>query len=182
MKELSLNILDIAKNSTKANAEKVEILLEEDTKTGFLTITIKDDGGGMSPEFLAKVSDPFTTTRTTRKVGLGLPLFKLAAEQAGGKFEIHSRQGVGTTVSASFGLDNIDRMPVGDLPGTFVTLVQGDPEVRFILTCRVDDEDFVVDTDEVKEILEGVPITSPQVLVWLSGFVSESLSEIGFQN
>ncbi|MGI5824051.1 MAG: ATP-binding protein [Bacillota bacterium] len=182
MKELSLNILDIAKNSTKAQAGKVEITLEENTETGFLTIIIKDDGCGMSREFLEKVSDPFTTTRTTRKVGLGLPLFKLAAEQAGGWLKIESEEGVGTTVTAAFELNNIDRMPVGDLPGTFVTLVQGDPDVRFILTCRVDDDDFVADTDEIKEILEGMPITSPQVLVWLSGFVSDNLSEIGFKN
>jgi anti-sigma regulatory factor (Ser/Thr protein kinase) len=182
MKELSLNILDIAKNSTKAKAKKVEIILEEDTKTGFLSITIKDDGCGMSKDFLEKVSDPFTTTRTTRKVGLGLPLFKLAAEQAGGCFKIESEEGVGTIVIATFEIDNIDRMPVGDLAGTFVTLVQGDPEIRFVLTCRVDDEEFVADTDEIKEILEGMPITNPQVLVWLTGFVSDNLSEIGFKN
>ena len=182
MKELSLNILDIAKNSTKAQANKIEITLRENTQTGFLTIIIKDDGCCMDQDFLEKVMDPFTTTRTTRKVGLGLPLFKLAAEQAGGSLEIQSAVGVGTTVTATFLIDSIDRMPVGDLAGTFVTLVQGDPDVRFILTCEVDDDGFVADTDEMKEILDGMPITNPQVLVWLSGFVSENLSEIGFKN
>ena len=182
MKELSLNILDIAKNSTKAQAKKVEITLEENTKTGFLTITIQDDGCGMSKAFLEKVRDPFTTTRTTRKVGLGLPLFQLAAQQAGGNLEIESQEGVGTKVTAVFEINHIDRMPVGDLAGTFVTLVQGDPDVRFVLTCCVDGNEFVADTDEIKEILEGMPITSPQVLVWLGGFVSDNLSEIGFKN
>ncbi len=182
MKELSLNILDIVKNSTKAQATKIEITLAENTASGFLTIIIKDNGCGMSSDFLKKVIDPFTTTRTTRKVGLGLPLFKLAAEQAGGSMEIVSKEGVGTTVTATFEIENIDRMPVGDLAGTFVTLVQGDPEVRFVLTCRVDGDEFVADTDEIKEILEGMPITSPQVLVWLGGFISENMSEIGFKN
>ena len=182
MKELSLNILYIAKNSTKAQAINIEITLRESTETGMLTIIIKDDGCGMEQDFLASVMDPFTTTRTTRKVGLGLPLFKLAAEQAGGELTIESEPGHGTTVQATFMIDNIDRMPVGDLAGTFTTLVQGDPDVRFILTCEVDDDGFVADTDEIKEILEGMPITNPQVLVWLSGFVSENLSEIGFKN
>lgn len=182
MKELSLNILDIAKNSTKAQAKNIEITLDENSSSGMLTITIKDDGCGMDKEFLQRVTDPFSTTRTTRKVGLGLPLFKLAAEQSGGSLAIESEVGAGTTVRASFQLDNIDRMPVGDLPGTFVTLVQGDPEVRFVLTCRVDDDEFTADTEEIKEILDGMPITSPQVLVWLSGFITDNLSEIGFKN
>lgn len=182
MKELSLNILDIAKNSTKAKADKIEITLQENTQTGFLTIIISDNGCGMDKEFLDNVTDPFTTTRSTRKVGLGLPLFKLAAEQAGGTLEIESTVGVGTTVKATFLIDSIDRMPVGDLAGTFVTLVQGDPDVRFILTCEVDDDSFVADTDEIKEVLDGMAITHPQVLMWMSGFVSENLSEIGFKN
>lgn len=182
MKELSLNILDIAKNSTKAKADKIEISLSENTETGYLTVTISDNGCGMDKEFLDNVTDPFTTTRSTRKVGLGLPLFKLAAEQAGGALEIKSEVGVGTAVKATFLINSIDRMPVGDLAGTFVTLVQGDPNVRFVLTCEIDGDGFVADTDEIKEVLEGMPITHPQVLMWMRDFVSDNLSEIGFKN
>ena len=125
MKELSLHILDIAQNSIAAGAKHVDLTVEEGE--GLLRITVADDGRGMSPEFLASVTDPFTTTRTTRKVGLGLPLLRLAAEQTGGELRVESQLGVGTTVTATFHADHIDCPPLGDTASTVSLLAQGLP-------------------------------------------------------
>ena len=132
MKELSLNILDIVQNSVKADATLIEIIIDENIADDKLTIVVSDNGCGMSPEFLSRVRDPFTTTRTTRRVGMGIPLFELAAQQAGGSLEITSDEGVGTCVTARFQYNNIDRAPVGDMAGTMVTLVSVNPEINFI--------------------------------------------------
>ena len=128
MKELSLHLLDVAKNSVAAGATWVDVSLDED-KDGRLTIVISDNGRGMSPEFLAQVTDPFTTTRTTRKVGLGLPLYRMAAEQTGGSLDIQSTLGKGTTVTAVFHRRHLDCPPLGDLAGTVALLIQGSPEL-----------------------------------------------------
>ena len=123
MTELSLNVLDVAENSTRAGASLVQITIDADTLSDQLTITIADDGCGMTPEQTAQVTDPFFTSRTTRKVGLGVPFFKYAAEAAGGSFSIESQLGIGTTVKAVFVLSHIDRMPLGDITSTIHTLV-----------------------------------------------------------
>ena len=117
MRELSLNVLDIAQNSIAAGASLTEITVEEDTAADRVVIIVKDDGRGMTPEQVRRVSDPFYTTRTTRKVGMGIPLFRMAAEMAGGGLTIDSTPGVGTTVTASFVRSHIDRMPLGDMTG-----------------------------------------------------------------
>ena len=141
MKELSLNILDVAENSVKAKASLIEILLTE--IGNHLIITIKDDGCGMKKEILEGVTNPFYTTRTTRKVGLGLPLLKMAAEQTGGKMTVESvseednRDAHGTTVTAEFYTDHIDFTPLGDIVSTIVTLIQGHPEFDFLLCCGI---------------------------------------------
>ena len=171
MKELSLNILDIAENSVKAGAALVQILLTQRQDT--LTITIADNGCGMTPEVLRSVTDPFYTTRTTRKVGLGLPLFREAAETAGGKMTIRSKEGVGTTVEASFELGNIDLPPLGDVPGSIVNLVQCNPELDFIFRVESDGETFCMDTREIREILQGVPLSSPEVALFLREYLEE---------
>ena len=171
MKELSLNILDIAENSVKAGAALVQILLTQRQDT--LTITIADNGCGMTPEVLRSVTDPFYTTRTTRKVGLGLPLFREAAETAGGKMTIRSKEGVGTTVEASFELGNIDLPPLGDVPGSIVNLVQCNPDLDFVFRVESDGETFCMDTREIREILQGVPLSSPEVALFLREYLEE---------
>ena len=123
MRELSLNVLDIAQNSIAAGASLTEILVKEDTKEKTLLIGIYDNGKGMTPEQVENVKDPFFTTRTTRKVGMGIPLFKLAAEQTGGSFTITSQVGVGTRVDALFKTDSIDFTPLGDMASTIATIV-----------------------------------------------------------
>lgn len=173
MKELSLNILDIAKNSVKAGASLIGIFLDE--KDGWRTLTIEDNGCGMSPEFLANVTDPFTTTRTTRPVGMGLPLLKLAAEQTGGELTITSSQGEdhGTKVIATFRIDHLDCVPVGDYAGTMVALIQGSPDIDFEFRYRTASGVIELSTAEMREILGGVPLDTPEVLAWIEGALNE---------
>ena len=177
MKELSLNILDIAQNSIKANAAHVEIALEQ--RGDWLTITIADDGTGMSPEFVAEAANPFTTTRTTRKVGMGLPLFKLAAEQTGGTFTIESHQAQregdahGTTVTATFDTAHVDCEPLGDITETILTLIQGNPDLSLTYINESEAGEQRLSTDEMREILgEDVPLNSPDVLAWARAFLN----------
>ncbi len=174
MRELALHVLDIAENSVKANATLVTI--EISAVNDVLTISIADDGKGMSEEFLAKVTDPFTTTRTTRKVGMGIPLFKQAAETSGGTFNIKSELGNGTTVTVTFKLNDIDRMPLGDVAETATTLLY--PECDFRWIYRVGEEEFVFDTREVKEELQGIPIDSPEIISFLKSMLKENIESI----
>ena len=177
MKELSLNILDIAQNSIKANAAHLTIRL---TKTGsWLTIEIADDGTGMSPAFAQEAANPFTTTRTTRKVGMGLPLFKLAAEQTGGTFTIESHQAQregdahGTTVTATFDTAHVDCEPLGDITETILTLIQGNPDLSLMYINESEAGEQRLSTDEMREILgEDVPLNSPDVLAWARAFLN----------
>jgi len=176
MRELSLNILDIAQNSISAQAKNIEICVK--AKDGVLNITIKDDGKGMSREFLSKVIDPFTTTRTTRKVGMGIPLFKEAAESSGGSFQITSELGVGTDVRSSFEIRHIDRMPLGDLAGTMTILIMAKPEINFVLEYAVEDRSYRFDTKEIKSILDGVPIESSEIITYLEGLINDNITQV----
>ena len=181
MKELSLNILDIAQNSIHAEATLVQIILTETENT--LKLEIKDDGKGMSEEFLARVTDPFSTTRTTRKVGMGLPLLKLAAEQTGGYLEIASRERAvapedhGTEVTAFFFTDHLDYTPLGDVVSTVVSLVQGSPDVDFVFVHEAPGKTVELDTRMLREVLGDVPLSSPEVLVWIRESLIEQYGE-----
>lgn len=179
MKELSLHILDIAKNSIKAKATVIEIEISEKEEENLLIITIKDNGCGMSKEFLARVKDPFSTTRTTRKVGMGIPLFEAAAVQCGGYVDILSEQGVGTELKAVFEYNNIDRAPIGDMPGTMQVLISGSPETDFIYRHEKNGKIFVMDTRELRNVLGEVPLNTPEVLAWIEEFIKEGLAELG---
>jgi len=181
MKELSLNILDIAENSTKAKATLVEIAISESETE--LTISIRDNGTGMTPEVLASVSDPFYTTRKTRSVGMGIPLFKIAAEQTGGSLRITSRHidefptDHGTTVTASFNKNHIDFTPLGDVISSVVTLIQGHPSVDFLFRHETDKREVTLDTRELREVLEGVPLDTFEVLIWIKENLAEQYSQ-----
>ncbi|WP_213950974.1 ATP-binding protein [Tepidanaerobacter syntrophicus] len=178
MQELSLHILDIAQNSIAAKASLVEIEIEEDKKKDLLTIKIKDNGTGMDEETSRKVSDPFFTTRTTRKVGMGIPLFAQAAQSCGGDLKIYSKKGKGTTIEATFILSHIDRAPLGSMSDTMVLLVASHPEIDFVYRHKVQDKEFVFDTREIKKILHEVPINNPLVLDWIKKFIESGLKEI----
>lgn len=177
MKELSLNILDIAENSVKAGATLTEITLDE-TDTS-LTITIADDGCGMSEETLRAVTNPFYTTRTTRNVGLGIPLFILSAEQTGGSVKIESKRADandashGTKLVATYNKNHIDFTPLGDVVATLTTLIQGHPDTDFLFIHRKGASEVTLDTRSVKEVLEGVPIDSYDVIKWIEDNLKE---------
>lgn len=167
MKELSLNILDIAKNSVKAGATLITITIVE--KGPWRTLTIADDGCGMPPEMVAAVTDPFTTTRTTRPVGMGIPLLKLAAEQTGGTLSIRSSQGEdhGTVLTATFDMTHLDCVPLGDYAGSIVTLIQGSPDIDFSFLYRSKSGEITLETKQMREILGDVPLDTPEVLSWV---------------
>ena len=172
MKELSLHLLDIAQNSVSAGARHIDLSLEEDG-TRDCRMTVADDGRGMTAEFLAQVTDPFTTTRTTRKVGLGLPLLRLMAEQTGGHMEIESQVGVGTTVTALFKAGHIDCPPPGDLPSTVALLIQGAPEVEWTYRHTTPKGSATLDTRELRDILGDVPLSEPAVTQWIREYLQE---------
>lgn len=178
MTEISLNVLDVAENSIRAEASLVEISVAADTKADLLTIMIKDDGRGMSEEQIAHVEDPFFTTRTTRKVGLGIPFFKQAAESTGGQFHIVSTLGEGTTVTATFTLSHIDRMPLGDINSTIYTLITFNQQTDFLYTYSLDDRSFSLDTREFKEILGDVPFDTPEVSSYIKEYLNENKNEV----
>ena len=178
MPEISLNILDVAENSVKAGAKLVELTVEADFADNRLTVIISDDGCGMTKEQVEAVTDPFYTTRTTRKVGLGVPFFKLAAESSGGTFDIRSEKGRGTVVTAVFLLDSIDRMPLGDMVSTVHTLVTMHENMDFVYRYRVDEREFMLDTREFREILGDVSFTEPDVSNYIRDYLRENTQEV----
>ncbi len=173
MKELSLNILDIAKNSVKAGASLIEILLTEtDDK---LVICIKDNGCGMTEQTVENVTNPFYTTRTTRKVGMGIPLFKLEAEMTGGQLAIESYHKDeypdthGTVVTADFYKNHIDFIPLGDVVASITTLIQGSPDIDFLFSHTMPKGEVVLDTRQIREVLGGdIPLNSIEIIKWIS--------------
>ena len=179
MKELSLNILDIAMNSVKAGAENIAIALDE-TPTQ-LTITITDDGCGMSEEVVRRLSDPFYTTRTTRKVGMGVPFYLLAAERTGGRVHIDSVPAPdprhGTVVTAVFRTDHIDFTPLGDIISTVTTLIHGYPDIDLTFIHRFPDHTVRLATGELKEMLGDIPINSLEILNWIRDYLEEQYSQ-----
>ena len=180
MKELSLNILDITENSTKAGAQNVTITITETEET--LSMSVSDDGCGMMPDFLQSVTNPFTTTRTTRKVGLGIPLLKLAAEQTGGSMSIESKhislhpKEHGTTTTATFYKNHLDFTPLGDIISTLTTLIQGHPDVDFRFEHTSPKRNVRLDTRELREVLGDVPLDSFEVICWIKDFLGEQYS------
>ena len=177
MKELALNILDIAENSVKAKATLTEISIEETGEKLILTFT--DNGTGMTEEVLKTVTDPFYTTRTTRKVGMGLPLLKLEAEMTGGSLEVTSKHisedsiNHGTKVCAVFYKNHIDCTPLGDVVETVATLIQGHPDTDFLFTHKIGEKEISLDTRELRTVLEGVPLNTYEVIKWIKEFLNE---------
>ena len=171
-------MLDVAMNSVVAGAKLVEITIAIDEAAKRMALTIADDGCGMSSEVLAKAVDPFYTSRTTRDVGFGLSFLKMAAEAAGGTFCITSAAGAGTTVNATFTLGHIDLMPLGDMAGTMATLIQGSPDIDFVYTIKAGDDEFVLDTRELRIMMEGVPLSEAPVVLFIKQFISENSEHI----
>ncbi|GHV56195.1 histidine kinase [Synergistales bacterium] len=179
LEDLSQHILDIAENSSGAGASSVIIEISEDVRANVLSMTVEDNGCGMSPEFLAKVTDPFTTTRTTRRVGMGLPFLKQSSEMCGGEFSISSEPGKGTRTRATFAYDNIDRPPLGDIPATVMTIFMGHTEIDWTYKHVYNGREFSVTTLELVEALEDRELLSTiDVGLWIRDMVSEGLAEL----
>lgn len=177
MRELSLNVLDVAQNSISANAALVQIAQKQAGNR--LIVTISDNGRGMSPEQVAQVTNPFFTTRTTRDVGLGVPLFKMACEQTGGRFSIESELGKGTVVTAEFVTDHIDMTPVGDMNSTILLLITCNPHIDFVYTHEIDGKSFTLDTRELREILgDDVEFNNTEVAAWIRDYLAENEAEL----
>lgn len=178
MRELSLNILDIAQNSISAGSSLTEIVVNENTKDKTLLIGIYDNGCGMTEEQVKSVIDPFFTTRTTRKVGMGIPLFKMSCEQTGGKFTIESEKGVGTKINALYKTDSIDFTPLGDIASTIVTIVSMNADKDFLYRRILDDREAIFSTVEIKKILDGVPLSESSVMNWIEEYLNEQYNEL----
>ena len=179
MKEISLNILDIAENSVKAKATLTEILISEEGDK--LTLTIRDDGCGMDEQTVKSVIDPFYTTRKTRSVGLGIPLLKLACEQTGGNLTIESstnEDNHGTTVRAIFFKNHIDFIPLGDVISSVTTLIQGHPDTDFLFRHTTEGGEVSLDTREIRAVLEDVPLDTYEVICWIRSNLEEQYDEI----
>ncbi|MGI6664473.1 MAG: ATP-binding protein [Christensenellaceae bacterium] len=173
MQELSLNILDITQNSLRAGATKIEIVIDENTKSDSLSVIIRDNGSGMSEAQVKSVTDPFFTTRNTRKVGLGIPFYKMAAEMTGGSFEIRSTLGVGTEVIAVFIRSHIDRMPLGNIAETISQLICLNEETMITYTQRFDQDSFTVTTKMFSDTLDGIPLSTPQVMQFVYDYIAQ---------
>ncbi len=178
MPEIALNILDVAENSVRAEADLVEIEVQIDTRKDFLSVLIRDNGCGMTQEQVQRVIDPFFTTRTTRKVGLGVPFFKQAAENADGSFSIRSKPGKGTEVKAVFRLSHIDRMPLGDISGVIHTLVVFHEPTEFCYRYTYDDKTFVLDTREMRAILGNVSLKEAEVSDFIKDYLETNKAEV----
>jgi anti-sigma regulatory factor (Ser/Thr protein kinase) len=175
MEDISSHIMDIAMNSVTAGAKHVGIAIEKDPRTAMLRLVIADDGVGMDPETVRKVQDPFFSTKTGRKVGLGIPLLKGTAETTGGSFELSSAKGAGTTIRATFDCRHPDLPPLGGIRDTFLVLVVSHPDVDFDLHYSVDGRSFGLDTRELKRELGDVPVNHPEVIGFLGKFLDEHL-------
>lgn len=178
MRELALHLLDIAENSAAADAKTIRIEIVEDLTHDRLSMCVEDDGKGMSEEMVKKVTDPFVTSRTTRKVGLGIPLLKEAAELCNGSLTITSKQGVGTKVFVDFQRSHIDRMPLGDISTTFMNLMIAHPTIHFIFRYIVGNEEFFLDDETIKSELQDVSLTEPVVLNFLRNFFETGVTNI----
>lgn len=183
VKEIALHLIDLAENSVSANAKTIHIRVAEDFRTDQLSVSVEDDGKGMSEDTVKQLSDPFYTSRTTRNVGLGIPLLKEQAEGCNGRMCVTSRPGTGTKVEAFFQHSHIDRMPLGNLPSTFLTLEVAHPEIHWVFTYsyqppfKGSPRIYEFDDQPVKETLDGLSLTHPDVITFLRSSLEEGIAE-----
>lgn len=178
MRDLSLHILDIMQNSIRAEATEIALIIEENLEKNILKIKIKDNGKGMEEEIKNHITNPFVTTRTLRKVGLGIPLLKQACEECDGELKVESQKGVGTVIEAIMQYNHIDRLPLGKIEQTLTNLIMAKPGIHYIYVHRWQNQMFCFDTVEIKEILGDVPIQDLEILKWIEEFIKIKLYEI----
>lgn len=182
MDELSLYVLDITMNSVRAGATEISVTLTQDDE--YLTFSVTDNGCGMTKEQVEKLSNPFFTTRTTRKVGLGIPFLKMIAEMSGGDVKIESvsekeSENHGTTTTARFGLNHIDSLPLGDMVETVKTLIQGAPDINFIYKHTTPKGEVSLSCSELKSVLGDISLAEPEIIAWIDGYLREQYEAIG---
>jgi anti-sigma regulatory factor (Ser/Thr protein kinase) len=178
MEDLSLHILDIAENSIEAHADKIEIKIKENRRKDLLSMEIRDNGKGMDKETVRKALDPFFTTKKTRRFGLGLSLLAEAVKAANGHFSIQSKPGQGTQIQATFQASHIDTKPLGDIVQTLITLIMAHPEINIHYRHQVDRDLYSLDTEEIKAQLNGISITSPEVIKFIRNNLKEGIANI----
>jgi hypothetical protein len=178
MKEIALHILDIVQNSIRAEATVISILIEEDIKKDLFSLTIADNGKGMSDEMTKAIKNPFVTSRTLRKVGLGIPFLNQLCEECDGSLRVESKLGEGTKLIAAMQHSHIDRLPLGDMASTITTLILAKPEIQYIYEHNYNGESFIFDTNEIKKILDGAPICDLDIIKWIGNYLQENIEEI----
>lgn len=177
MIDLAMHMMDIVQNSIRAKASKIEIDFRESSQSDTFTFSVKDNGSGMTTEMIEKLKDPFFTTRTTRRVGLGVPFLKMSSEQTGGSLKIQSELGVGTTIGAVYKTDNPDCLPLGDLGGYLVLLVIANPEIHFSFRYAIDEKEFSLDTKELAE--QGITeLSNNEMASAVKEYINENLKEL----
>lgn len=175
MQDLAMHVLDIAYNSIRGKGKNISIDLLNSVNENRIEISIEDDGCGMSEEQLKHVTDPFYTTRTTRKIGLGVAFFKELADQCEGQFSISSKVDQGTKIAVSLKKDHWDTPPWGDLAGSLSTLIQADPLIDYVITYRSDSNTICIDTKEIKAILGDVSINEPDIILWVQDYIKQQI-------
>jgi len=176
MEDISLHILDVAENSVAAGATAITISLVADKGKDLLTLDIEDNGRGIPAALIGQVLDPFYTTRTTRKIGFGLSLLSQSAREGGGDMSVTSTEGAGTRISAYFQYSHMDRKPLGNLADTFSVLIAGNPDIDFIITCRLNGKEVLFDTRLIRSALEEIPLNTPAVIAAIRKYLQESLA------
>lgn len=175
MPDIAMHLLDIVFNSIRAEASLIKIYLKDSIKDNLLICRVEDNGKGMDERTVEDVQSPFFTTRTTRDVGLGIPLFKTGALQTGGSFRLNSKKGSGTLIEATYIRSHIDCPSLGNIAETLVTLIQADDKIVYDVTYEWDDGCFTMNTEEIKTILDGVPINEPEIILWLKEYIKEGI-------
>ncbi len=178
MRDISLHLLDIIQNSVKAGATSIDVTISTDQDNDWLTVAVKDNGCGMDAVFLKKVVDPFTTTRTTRAVGLGIPLLKESCEMTGRNFVISSTKGIGTLLEANFILSSIDRIPIGNIGDTFFGLILDRPDINYRLMFVNGENQFLLDLEDIRKHMDGVPLNEPSICTWIKESIEEEKIKI----
>lgn len=182
MEDIAMHIIEILMNSIKAGASLIQVKIFDSLKEDIISITITDDGKGMDEDMVKRAADPFTTSRTTRKVGLGLSFMKGLAESCNGTFDIESEKGVGTVVKASVQKLNIDTPELGDMGEVMMEAIQSNEEIDYIFEYKTDVNTFLFDTKEVKQELEGVSLLLPEILLWIKDYINQGIEQAKEEN
>ena len=178
MEDLAMQLLELLMNSIQAGAKNITLKITDSLKNNRILMVLLDDGKGMSPELLARVSDPFTTTRTTRKVGLGVAFMKGLCESCNGSFVIDSVEGIGTSVKAEVEKNWIDTPPLGDLGCMMMYAIQADENINYTLSYGNDQNEFVFQSAQVREMLEGVSMQEPEILLWIKEYINQNIEAL----